>query len=58
MQINSAPYLTAALPTNYFHFGNICPGPAWGSSPKLRLYAVVDAAGVVLTVEKWVRLMG
>ena len=32
------------------------PGPAWGSSPKPRLYAVVDAAGEVLTVEKRVRL--
>ena len=32
------------------------PGPAWGGSPKPRLYAVVDAAGEVLTVEKRVRL--
>ncbi|MGE5320417.1 MAG: hypothetical protein ACM3KD_09570 [Hyphomicrobiaceae bacterium] len=31
------------------------PGPARGGSPKPRLYAVVDAAGEVLTVEKRVR---
>ena len=34
------------------------PGPNWGGSPKPRLYAVVDAAGEVLTVEKRVRLRG
>ena len=34
------------------------PGPTWGSSPKPRLYAVVDAAGDVLTVERRVRLRG
>ena len=32
------------------------PSPAWGGGPKPRLYAVVDAAGEVLTVEKRVRL--
>jgi hypothetical protein len=32
--------------------------PTWGSSPQPRLYAVVDAAGDVLTVEKRVRLRG
>jgi hypothetical protein len=32
------------------------PGPAWRGHPKPRLYAVVDAAGEVLTVEKRVRL--
>jgi hypothetical protein len=34
------------------------PCPTWGCSPKPRLYAVVDAAGEVLTVEKRVRLRG
>ena len=34
------------------------PGPAWGGRQKPRLYAVVDAAGEVLTVEKRVRLRG
>jgi len=34
------------------------PGPNWGGSPKPRLYAVVDAAGEVLTLEKRVRLRG
>jgi hypothetical protein len=34
------------------------PGPTWGGSPKPRLYAVLDAAGEVLTVEKRVRLRG
>lgn len=34
------------------------PGPARGGNPKPRLYAVVDAAGEVLTVEKRVRLRG
>jgi hypothetical protein len=32
------------------------PSPSWGSGPKPRLYAVVDAAGDVLTVENRVRL--
>jgi len=32
------------------------PGPAWAGRPAPRLYAVVDAAGDVLTVEKRVRL--
>lgn len=32
------------------------PGPGWVSRPAPRLYAVVDAAGEVLTVEKRVRL--
>ena len=34
------------------------PGPAWRGRPEPRLYAVVDAAGEVLTVEKRVRLRG
>jgi hypothetical protein len=34
------------------------PGPTWNGNPKPRLYAVVDAAGEVLTVEKRVRLRG
>lgn len=34
------------------------PGPALRGHPKPRLYAVVDAAGEVLTVEKRVRLRG
>lgn len=34
------------------------PGPTWGGSRRPRLYAVVDAAGEVLTVEKRVRLEG
>ena len=34
------------------------PSPTWGSSPKPRLYAVMDAAGDVLTVENRVRLRG
>ena len=34
------------------------PSRTWGSSPQPRLYAVVDAAGDVLTVEKRVRLRG
>ena len=34
------------------------PSPNWGGSPKPRLYAVVDATGEVLTVEKRVRLRG
>jgi hypothetical protein len=34
------------------------PGPSWIGRPKPRLYAVVDAAGEVLTVEKRVRLRG
>jgi hypothetical protein len=32
------------------------PGPSRSGSPKPRLYAVMDAAGEVLTVEKRVRL--
>ena len=32
------------------------PGPSWSGRPAPRLYAVVDAAGEVLTVEKRVRL--
>jgi len=31
------------------------PSPTWGSGPTPRLYAVVDAAGEVLTVERRVR---
>lgn len=31
------------------------PGPAWAGRPQPRLYAVVDAAGEVLTVERRVR---
>lgn len=31
-------------------------GPTWAGRPQPRLYAVVDAAGEVLTVEKRVRL--
>jgi hypothetical protein len=34
------------------------PGPTWCSKPQPRLYAVVDAAGEVLTVERRVRLRG
>jgi hypothetical protein len=34
------------------------PGPARAGSPKPRLYAVVDAAGEVLTVERRIRLRG
>ena len=32
------------------------PGPAWAGRPTPRLYAVVDAAGDVLTLERRVRL--
>ncbi len=32
------------------------PGPSWAGRPQPRLYAVLDAAGDVLTVEKRVRL--
>lgn len=32
------------------------PSPSWASRPQPRLYAVMDAAGEVLTVEKRVRL--
>ncbi len=32
------------------------PGPHWRGNPRPRLYAVLDAAGEVLTVEKRVRL--
>jgi hypothetical protein len=35
-----------------------CTGPTRDHSPKRTLYAVVDAAGEVLTVEKRVRLRG
>ena len=34
------------------------PSPSWAGRPQPRLYAVVDAAGEVLTVEKRVRLRG
>ncbi|OHE61911.1 MAG: hypothetical protein A2X71_09325 [Thiobacillus sp. GWE1_62_9] len=34
------------------------PGPTWSGRPAPRLYAVVDAAGEGLTVEKRVRLRG
>lgn len=34
------------------------PDPLWRGCPKPRLYAVVDAAGEVLTVEKRVRPRG
>ncbi len=34
------------------------PGPSWAGRPQPRLYAVVDAAGDVLTVERRVRLRG
>ena len=34
------------------------PGPTWAGRPAPRLYAVVDAAGEVLTVERRVRLRG
>ena len=34
------------------------PGPLWRGRPKPRLYAVLDAAGEVLTVERRVRLRG
>ncbi|MFP5381079.1 MAG: hypothetical protein ACLGG4_02335 [Gammaproteobacteria bacterium] len=34
------------------------PGPHWISRPQPRLYAVLDAAGEVLTVERRVRLPG
>lgn len=34
------------------------PGPTWAGRPQPRLYAVVDAAGEVLTVERRVRLRG
>ena len=40
------------------YLDNPAPSPTWGSSPKPRLYAVVDAAGDVLTVENRVRLRG
>jgi len=32
------------------------PGPSWAGRPQPRLYAVVDAAGEVLTVERRVRV--
>jgi len=32
------------------------PAPSWAGRPQPRLYAVVDAAGEVLTVERRVRL--
>lgn len=34
------------------------PGPSWSGRPQPRLYAVMDAAGEVLTVEKRVRFRG
>ncbi|HEY9098699.1 MAG TPA: hypothetical protein VIN38_07505 [Thiobacillus sp.] len=34
------------------------PAPSWAGRPQPRLYAVMDAAGEVLTVEKRVRLRG
>ena len=34
------------------------PSPSWTSRPQPRLYAVMDAAGDVLTVEKRVRFRG
>jgi hypothetical protein len=34
------------------------PGPVWRGHPKPRLYALLDAAGEVLTVEKRVRMRG
>ncbi|MBI3432968.1 MAG: hypothetical protein HY018_12250 [Hydrogenophilales bacterium] len=34
------------------------PGPSWAGRPQPRLYAVMDAAGDVLTVEKRVRVSG
>jgi hypothetical protein len=34
------------------------PNPSWTSRPMPRLYAVVDAAGEVLTVERRVRHRG
>ncbi len=38
------------------YLDNPTPGPSWAGRPQPRLYAVVDAAGDVLTVEKRVRL--
>lgn len=32
------------------------PGPPWAGRPQPRLYAVMDAAGEILTVERRVRL--
>ncbi|MHB8981183.1 hypothetical protein [Thiobacillus sp.] len=32
------------------------PGPSWAARPQPRLYAVIDASGDVLTVERRVRL--
>jgi hypothetical protein len=40
------------------YLDNPDPDPVWRGSPKPRLYAVVDAAGEVLTVEKRVRPRG
>lgn len=34
------------------------PSPTWAGRPQPRLYAVMDAAGDVLTVERRVRLRG
>ena len=34
------------------------PSPSWAGRPQPRLYAVMDAAGEVLTVERRVRLRG
>ena len=33
-------------------------GPAWAGRPQPRLYALLDAAGEVLTVERRIRLRG
>ena len=40
------------------YLDSIVPGPTWAGRPQPRLYAVMDAAGEVLTVEKRVRLRG
>jgi hypothetical protein len=34
------------------------PGPSWAGRPQPRLYAVMDAAGDVLSLERRVRLRG
>ena len=39
------------------YLDNPLPAPTW-AGPQPRLYAVMDAAGDVLTVERRVRLMG
>jgi hypothetical protein len=38
------------------YLDNPIPGPSWAGRPQPRLYAVMDAAGDVLTVERRVRL--